>query len=119
MSAVPRSADVCRVYATTCENAPRGQGRATVPPVLGPPVEDRAPHERRSKVARRRQVHGETTGGIGGGAAAAAGGGGARRGREQPVARSKAATASSQFVRLSSGSHVSPDASCPAQRTST
>ena len=31
MSAVPRSADVCRVYATTCENAaaPRGQRRAT------------------------------------------------------------------------------------------
>ena len=30
-SAVQRSADVCRVYATTCENAARGQRRATVP----------------------------------------------------------------------------------------
>ena len=35
------------------------------------------------------------------------------------MARSKAAMASSQLVRLSSGSHVSPDASCPTQRTST
>ena len=57
-------------------------------------------------------------GGISGGAAAPARGGGARRGRERPVARSKAATASSQLVGLSSGSRVSPDASCPAQRTS-
>ena len=33
---------------------------AALPSVLGPPVEDRAPHERRSKVTRRRQVHCET-----------------------------------------------------------
>ena len=47
-------------------------------------------------------------------------GGVLERGRgERQAARSKAAMASSQLMRLSSGSHVSPDASRPAQRTRT
>ena len=70
-----------------------------------------------------REVHTDSTvtvnpaSGSGGAAAAAAGGGGAQQGRERP--RWKAAMASSQLVRLSSGSHVSLNASRPAQRIST
>ena len=95
MSAVPRSAVICRVYATTaCENAPRGKRRATVP-----------------------CCHPACAGGNGGGAAAAASGGGVLAGQpgERPVASSKAATVGQVFERLA----VSPDASCPTKRTST
>jgi hypothetical protein len=50
---------------------------------------------------------------------AEAGGGAPGQGRERLVARSKAALASAQLVRLSSGSHVSPNALRSTQRTRT
>ena len=79
---------------------------AALPPVLGPPVEDRPPHELRSKIFGGVRSTVTPAGGSGGDPAAAAAGGGARRGRELPVAHSKAAMASSQLVRLTSCSHV-------------
>ena len=127
VSAEPRSADVCQltVYATTCESAVRGQRRATVTVprchrairVVGPPVEQGAPHQRRAQVG---------PGGPGGAGGGAPGPRGNRRrrsggeaaeatgpGKMRPVAHSKAATAApqSESVRLSGGSHVSPPVS--------
>lgn len=102
-----------------------------MPPVtvVGPPVEQGAPHQRRAlvmglvRVAGRLRVHGET--GRRERRAEGTDGGATGGGRVRPVARSKATMASSprQSVRLSrsNGSHVSrsPDASRPgpAQRS--
>ena len=58
--AVPRSANVCRVYTTTCENAvtdhaarsaQRCHATTSLRATSTDPVEDLPPHERRSKVA--------------------------------------------------------------------
>ena len=99
---------------------------AVLPAIVKPPVEPSPAHQRSAQVAGRRRRAAASTlkpirvGGIGGGATAVpVGRGGAGRGRERLVACSKAAMASSQLVRLSSGSHVSPAASRPVQRTST
>ena len=80
-------------------------------------------HHRSAQVAGRRLLDREACrrdrrwrdGGAG---PPAVSGGGAGRGRERPVACSKAAMAPSRLVRLSSGSRVLPAASRPVQRTS-
>jgi hypothetical protein len=83
------------------------------------PGEHLPAHEHSPQVARRRRVDStvKPVGGSGGGAAAAAAGGAcaASRGSAQQVACSKATRASSQLVGHSRGSHVSLDASLPAQ----
>jgi hypothetical protein len=83
----------------------------------GPPAPRRGPRGGAASTAKPTGASG--AGHYAGTAAARPGGAGGGRGRVRPVARSKAEMASSQLVRLSSGSHVSPEASQPAQRTST
>ena len=90
----------------------------TLPPVGWPRVEQCPPHELRTEIARRRSaLDGKSCRGD------RQGGDNSRqlrgRGRRRPDARSKAAMASSQLVRVSIGSQVSRDASQPAQGTMT
>ena len=109
----------CRSPRARRRRAGRGERRCFA--VVGPPVlvEQVLPTSAAPRLPCGAASTVKPVGGRGGGATAVpgSGGGGAGRRRERPVACSKAAMAASQWVRWSSGSHVSPAASRPVRRT--